>query len=92
MMLASCVWLLFQKPDAILATSLNAVTESLLLAVTLAGIYIFWMAVAEIATRSGLIQKIAKFLKKPINLNNCDIIGIFNLLLYLTKNKRITYT
>ncbi len=66
MMLASCVWLLFQKPDAILATSLNAVTESLLLAVTLAGIYIFWMAVAEIATRSGLIDKIAKFLKKPI--------------------------
>ncbi len=67
MMLASCVWLLFQKPDAILATSLNAVTESLLLAVTLAGIYIFWMAMAEIAARSGLIDKIAKFLKKPIN-------------------------
>ena len=60
MMIASCVWLLFTKPDAILATSLNAVTESLLLAVTLAGIYIFWMALAEIATRSGLIDKIAK--------------------------------
>ncbi|MBO4725968.1 MAG: spore maturation protein [Clostridia bacterium] len=66
MMIASCVWLLFQKPDAILSTSLNAVHESLLLAVTLAGIYIFWMAIAEIATRSGLIDKIAKFLKKPI--------------------------
>lgn len=65
-MIASCVWLLFQNPDAILATSLNAVNESLWLAVTLAGIYIFWMAIAEIATRSGLIDKIAKFLKKPI--------------------------
>ena len=66
MMIASCVWLLFQNPNAILSTSLNAVHESLLLAVTLAGIYIFWMAVAEIAMRSGLINKIAKFLKKPI--------------------------
>lgn len=66
MMIASCVWLLFQKPDAILVTALNAVNESLLLAVTLAGIYIFWMAIAEIATRAGLIEKIAKFLKKPI--------------------------
>lgn len=66
MMVASCVWLLFQKPDAILGTSLNAINESLLLAVTLAGIYIFWMAIAEIATRSGLIAKIAQGLKKPI--------------------------
>ena len=66
MMIASCVWLLFQNPDAILVTSLNAVNESLSLAVTLAGIYIFWMAIVEIATRSGLIDKIAKLLKKPI--------------------------
>ncbi len=66
MMIASCVWLLFQNPDAILATSLNAVHESLSLAVTLAGIYIFWMAIVEIASRSGLIDKIAKLLKKPI--------------------------
>ncbi len=66
MVIASCIWLLFSKPDAILATALSAVNESLLLAVTLAGIYIFWMAVAEIATRSGLIDKIAKLLKKPI--------------------------
>lgn len=66
MMIASCVWLLFQNPDAILSTALSAVNESLLLAVTLAGIYIFWMSIAEIATRSGLIDIIAKFLKKPI--------------------------
>ncbi|MCQ2382025.1 MAG: hypothetical protein MJ054_01840 [Clostridia bacterium] len=66
MMIASCVWLLFRKPDAILSVSLSAVNESLLLAVTLAGIYIFWMAIAEIATRSGLIDKIARLLKKPI--------------------------
>ena len=65
-MIASCVWLLFQNPDAILSTALSAVNESLSLAVTLAGIYIFWMAVVEIATRSGLIDKIAKLLKKPI--------------------------
>ena len=66
MMIASCVWLLFRNPDAILSTALHAVNESLLLAVTLAGVYIFWMAIAEIATRSGLIEKIAKCLKKPI--------------------------
>ena len=66
MMISSCIWLLFQNPDAILSTSLNAINESLLLAVTLAGIYIFWMAIAEIATRSGLIGKIAKFLQRPI--------------------------
>jgi len=66
MMIASCVWLLFQNPDAILATALKAVNESLSLAVTLAGIYIFWMAIVEIATRAGLIDKIAKWLKKPI--------------------------
>lgn len=66
LMIASCIWLLFQNPDAILATALNAVNESLSLAVTLASIYIFWMAVVEIATRAGLIEKIAKLLKKPI--------------------------
>ncbi len=66
LMISSCVWLLFQNPDAILATSLKAVNESLSLAVTLASIYIFWMAVVEIATRAGLIEKIAKLLKKPI--------------------------
>ena len=66
MMIASCTWLLFQNPDAILATSLNAVNESLSLAITLAGIYMFWMAIVEIATRAGLINKIAKLLKKPI--------------------------
>lgn len=66
MMIASCVWLLFQNPDAILGTALSAVNESLSLAVTLAGIYIFWMAIVEIATQSGLINKIAKLLKKPI--------------------------
>ena len=66
MMIASCVWLLFQNPDAILATALKAVNESLSLAVTLAGIYIFWMAIVEIATRASLIDKIAKWLKKPI--------------------------
>ena len=66
LMIASCVWLLFKNPNAILATSLSAVNESLSLAVTLASIYIFWMAIVEIATRAGLIEKIAKLLKKPI--------------------------
>ena len=66
LIIASCVWLLFQNPNAILATALKAVTDSLSLAVTLAGIYIFWMAIVEIATRSGLIDEIAKMLKKPI--------------------------
>jgi len=66
MMIASCVWLLFQNPSAILSTALDAVMDSLSLALTLAGIYIFWMAIVEIATQSGLIDKIAKLLKKPI--------------------------
>ncbi|MBR4419199.1 MAG: hypothetical protein IKT33_04320 [Clostridia bacterium] len=65
-MIASCVWLLFQNPSAILSTALDAVMDSLSLAFTLAGIYIFWMAIVEIATQSGLIDKIAKLLKKPI--------------------------
>ena len=67
MVVASCVWLLFQNPDAILSTSLDAINTSFQLALTLAGIYIFWMAIAEIATRSGLVDKIAKMLKKLIH-------------------------
>ena len=66
MMLASCIWLLFKNPDAILSTALDAISSSFQLALTLAGIYIFWMAIAEIATRSGLIDRIASWLKKPI--------------------------
>lgn len=67
MLVGSCIWLLFKNPDAILATALDAINSSFHLAVTLAAIYIFWMAIAEIAARSGLIDKIAKMLKKPIH-------------------------
>ena len=63
MIMASCVWLLFKDPSAILSTSLEAINSSFRLALTLAAIYIFWMAIAEIAMRSGLIDKIAHGLK-----------------------------
>lgn len=66
MIVASCIWLLFKDPSAILSTSLDAINSSFKLALTLAAIYIFWMAIVEIATRSGLIDKIAKLLKAPI--------------------------
>ena len=42
---------------------MDAVHGALTLSVTLAAIYIFWMGVVEVATRSGLIDKIAKALK-----------------------------
>jgi spore maturation protein A len=63
MVVASCVWLLFINPDAVLAVSLDAATSGLQLAFTLAAIYIFWMAVVEIAVQSGLIDKLAKKLR-----------------------------
>ena len=66
MVIASGVWLLFADPSAILSTSLDAVNGALRLAFTLAAIYIFWMAVVEVAVRSGLIDKIAKRLKPLI--------------------------
>jgi spore maturation protein A len=63
MVVGSIIWLLFTDPDAVLGVSLSAVENGLKLSFTLAVIYIFWMAVVEIAVRSGLIDKIAKKLK-----------------------------
>ncbi len=63
LMLASGIWLLFIDPSAILSTSLEAIGSSFNLLLTLAGIYVFWMAIIEIASQTGIIDKIANFLK-----------------------------
>lgn len=66
MVAASCIWLLFADPNAILAVSLASAESSLKLCLTLACIYIFWMGVTEIAAASGLIGKLAKKFKPII--------------------------
>jgi spore maturation protein A len=66
MVLFSCARLLFINPDAILSVSLSAVEDGLKMSFTLAVIYIFWSAVAEVAVASGLVDKIAKKIKPLI--------------------------
>jgi len=66
MVASSLTWLTFMNPGAIMSTALGAANSGIALSLTLAGIYIFWMGVIQVAVDSGLIAKLSKALKPVI--------------------------
>ncbi|MCL2587171.1 MAG: spore maturation protein [Firmicutes bacterium] len=66
MMVASLIFLMWSSPGDILTTALGAAGGGVTLAISLLGIFIFWMGLLEIAKDSGLIAKLARILR-PLN-------------------------
>jgi len=65
MITASLLWLVFRDPVGILPTMLNASSSGITLAITLAGIYIVWLGIVQVAIDAGIIDKLAN-LMSPI--------------------------
>ncbi|MCL2570076.1 MAG: hypothetical protein FWE16_02615 [Firmicutes bacterium] len=66
MVVASLVMMIITNPGGVLSTSLGAAASGVQLAITLAAIYIFWMGIIQIATDSGLIDALARFMRPVI--------------------------
>lgn len=67
-LLLSSVSLLFISPNDFLSAMSNGASESVRLTIDLLGIYLLWCGIFEILEKSGLSEKIAKILKRPIRL------------------------
>lgn len=70
--------LLFNSPNAMLETFDVATNKSIDLFITLIGVYAVWQGVSFLLEKSGISNKIAKLLSKPIkklfNTNNDDAV------------------
>ena len=66
MVVSSITWLTFTDPSTIMSTALAAANSGITLSLTLAGIYIFWMGVIQVATDAGLIAKLSRALRPII--------------------------
>lgn len=60
MIVSSLVALTVTNPNSIMATALNAASSGVQLAISLAGIYIFWMGIIQVAIDSGLIDALGR--------------------------------
>ena len=65
MVVASVFWLTISSPSSVLATALAASGSGVELALTLAGIYIVWMGIIQVAIDSGIIDALGR-LMSPI--------------------------
>jgi len=65
MVVGSLIMLTVTHPGNILTTVLGAGADGVALTIRLAAIYIFWMGLVQVATDSGLIDKLAR-LMRPI--------------------------
>ena len=86
--LVSVILLAFSSPETMLNTFSSSVQTSVNLLVTLLGVYCVWQGVANLLEKSGLSNKIAKILKKPIKKlfeTDCDE-TIYQISLNLTAN------
>ena len=66
MIVASIVRMLFTDPNSVLRAALDASASGITLALTLAGIYIVWMGIVQIAIDAGLVDALAKFMAPVI--------------------------
>ena len=60
MVVTSLLWLTVTAPNSILAVMISAGASGVELALTLAGIYIVWMGVIQVAIDAGLIDALAR--------------------------------
>ena len=66
MTMSSLLWLTITSPSSILSTALAAGASGVQLAITLAGIYIVWMGIIQVAIDAGLIDALSKACKPLI--------------------------
>jgi len=66
MVVASLLWLTIVAPSSILGTMIAAGASGVQLAITLAGIYIVWMGIIQVAVDAGLIDALARACKPLI--------------------------
>jgi len=64
--MSSLLWLTITSPSSILSTALAAGASGVQLAITLAGIYIVWMGIIQVAIDAGLIDALSKACKPLI--------------------------
>ena len=85
---ASIILILFNNPKTMLDVFTSATDTTVKLSITLIGFYCIWQGIANLLEKSGLSQKIAKFLKRPIqklfNVKNEQ--AIYKISLNLTAN------
>jgi len=63
MTMGSLLWLTVTAPNSILGTMIAAGASGVQLAITLAGIYIVWMGIIQVAMDAGLVDALAKACK-----------------------------
>jgi len=66
MVVASLVKLTITAPGLVLSTALGASSSGVMLAITLAGIYIVWMGVIQVAVDAGLIDALGRVMSPVI--------------------------
>ena len=65
-MFLSLTTLIFSAPDLIISTMINESKNVVALCINLIAIYAVWMGILEIVDKTGISEKLAKFLYKPI--------------------------
>ncbi|MBQ9481679.1 MAG: hypothetical protein IJU84_05915 [Clostridia bacterium] len=60
--------MIFSSPDDALSSMLAGGEKALQLTVTMTAVYALWLGLIKIAEESGVIEKIARVMKKPIKL------------------------
>lgn len=68
MMLSSILVLLITNPGAVLSEMIGASADALSLCIELCAIYAVWLGIMQLVEASGLSEKLAKCLKKPIKI------------------------
>ena len=63
--LISCI---LYAPDNILPAFLSGAQKSITLAISLTAVYVVWLGIFELAEKSGVSNKIAKLMQKPVGL------------------------
>lgn len=71
--IASSFVLLFKAPSAFLSAMTSGATKALSLSATLCAIHLAWSGVYGVVEKTGLADKLAKVLKKPVRLLFGDI-------------------
>lgn len=66
MMISSLCVLLVKNPSSVIGEMISASSRSLTLCIELCGIYAIWMGFLELVDKSGLGEKLAKFLRPAI--------------------------
>jgi spore maturation protein A len=63
MIVASVIIMMVGDPASVLGVMLNASTSGITLAISLAGIYIVWMGIVQVAIDAGIVDALARMMK-----------------------------